>query len=34
MATSTSFVFLSADYRLLTIAQTAGLLTDNPNHHP
>lgn len=33
-ATSTSLVFLTADDRLLTIAQTAGLLTDNPNHHP
>ena len=33
-ATSTSLVFLSADDRLLTIAQTAGLLTDNPNNHP
>lgn len=27
-------VFLTADDRLLTIAQTAGLLTDNPNNHP
>ncbi len=33
-ATSTSLVFLTADDRLLTIAQTAGLLTDNPNNHP
>jgi predicted nucleic acid-binding protein len=33
-ATSTSLVFLTADDRLLTIAQTAGLLTDNPHHHP
>lgn len=33
-ATSTSLVFLTADDRLLTIAQTAGLFTDNPNHHP
>ena len=32
-ATSTSLVFLTADERLLTIAQTAGLLTDNPNNH-
>ena len=33
-ATSTSLIFLSADDRLLTIAQTAGLLTDNPNNYP
>lgn len=33
-ATSTSLVFLTADDRLLTIAQAAGLLTDNPNNHP
>ena len=33
-ATSTSLIFLTADDRLLTIAQTAGLLTDNPNNHP
>ena len=33
-ATSTSLVFLTADDRLLTIAQTAGLLTDNPNNYP
>lgn len=33
-ATSTLLVFLTADDRLLTIAQTAGLLTDNPNNHP
>jgi predicted nucleic acid-binding protein len=32
--TSTSLVFLTADDRLLTIAQAAGLLTDNPNNHP
>ncbi len=34
MATSTSLVFISADDRLLNIAQTAGFLTDNPNNHP
>jgi len=34
MATSTPLVFLNADDRLLAIAQTAGLLTDNPNNHP
>ncbi len=34
MTTSTPLVFLSADDRLLAIAQTAGLLTDNPNNHP
>jgi hypothetical protein len=33
-ATSTSLVFLTADDRLLTIAQAAGLVTDNPNNHP
>lgn len=33
-ATSTSLVFLTADDRLLTIAQTAGLLSDNPNNYP
>lgn len=33
-ATATSLVFLSADVRLLTIATTEGLLTDNPNNHP
>jgi hypothetical protein len=33
-ATSTSLVFLSADDRLLIIAQTAGLQTDNPNNYP
>ena len=32
--TSTSLVFLTADERLLAIAQSAGLLTDNPNNHP
>jgi uncharacterized protein len=30
----TSFTFLSADDRLCTISQLAGLLTDNPNQHP
>jgi hypothetical protein len=33
-ATSTSLVFLTADERLLIIAQTAGLQTDNPNNYP
>ncbi len=32
-ATATSLVFLTADDRLLTIATTEGLLTDNPNNH-
>ena len=27
-------VFLSADDRLMTIAQTTGLLSDNPNNYP
>ncbi len=31
---STSLIFLTADNRLSAIAQTLGLLTDNPNHHP
>lgn len=26
--------FICADNRLVAIAQTEGLLTDNPNHHP
>ena len=34
LTTSTSLVFLTADDRLLTITQTAGLLTDNSNNHP
>lgn len=33
-ATSTLLIFVTADDRLLTIAQTAGLITDNPNNHP
>lgn len=33
-AKSTSLTFISADDRLLRIAQSEGLLTDNPNHHP
>jgi predicted nucleic acid-binding protein len=33
-ATATSLVFLTADDRLLTIATTEGLLTDNPNNYP
>jgi predicted nucleic acid-binding protein len=31
---STSLTFLTADERLIAIAQAEGLLTDNPNHHP
>lgn len=31
---STQLIFLTADDRLNIIAQTMGLLTDNPNHHP
>ena len=31
---STSLIFLTSDNRLSAIAQTLGLLTDNPNHHP
>jgi len=31
---SVSLVFLSADDRLLAIAQTEGLRTDSPNRHP
>lgn len=31
---STELIFLTADNRLSAIAQTLGLLTDNPNHHP
>jgi len=31
---STQLLFLTADDRLLPIAQAQGLLTDNPNHHP
>ena len=31
---STQLLFLTADDRLNTIAETVGLLTDNPNHHP
>jgi predicted nucleic acid-binding protein len=33
MTPSTQLIFLTADNRLSTIAQTVGLLTDNPNHH-
>lgn len=33
-ATSTSLIFLTADDRLLTIAQTAGNSSDNPNNYP
>jgi len=29
-----ALTFLTADDRLLTVAQAEGLLTDNPNHHP
>lgn len=32
--TSTSLIFITADDRLLTIAQTAGLLSDNPHNYP
>ncbi|MBA3922367.1 MAG: type II toxin-antitoxin system VapC family toxin [Nostocaceae cyanobacterium] len=31
---TTPFIFVSADERLLTIAQAEGLLIDNPNRHP
>jgi len=31
---SASFVFVSADNRLLTVAQTIGIVVDNPNDHP
>lgn len=31
---STSLTFITADERLIAVAQTEGLLTDNPNHHP
>jgi len=30
----TQLVFVSADDRLLNIAQTEGLVTDNPNNYP
>jgi predicted nucleic acid-binding protein len=30
----TSLTFVAADDRLLAIAQSEGLRTDNPNHHP
>ena len=30
----TPLTFLTADERLIAIAQAEGLLTDNPNHHP
>ncbi len=33
-AGSSELTFLSADDRLLAIAQAEGLITDNPNHHP
>ena len=33
-AEAPTLIFLSADDRLLAIAQAEGLLTDNPNHHP
>lgn len=32
--TSPALIFVSADDRLLAIAQAEGLLTDNPNEHP
>jgi predicted nucleic acid-binding protein len=31
---SPALTFLTADDRLIAIAQTEGLLTDNPSHHP
>jgi len=31
---TSSLVFVSADSRLLTIAEMEGLTTDNPNNHP
>ncbi len=31
---STQLIFLTADDRLSAIANTLGLLIDNPNHHP
>ena len=31
---ATPLTFLTADDRLIAIAQAEGLLTDNPNHHP
>ena len=31
---STSLTFLTADERLIAIAEAEGLLTDNPNHYP
>ena len=31
---ATSLIFITADERLIAIAQAEGLLTDNPNHHP
>ncbi len=31
--TLTTFSFVSADDRLLKVAQAVGLSTDNPNHH-
>jgi predicted nucleic acid-binding protein len=33
-ATSASLTFVSADNRLTSVAQTEGLLTDNPNNYP
>jgi predicted nucleic acid-binding protein len=33
-ATSASLTFVSADNRLISVAQTEGLLTDNPNNYP
>jgi predicted nucleic acid-binding protein len=32
--TTPALTFLTADDRLLAIAQAEGLRTDNPNHHP
>lgn len=33
-AKAPALTFLTADDRLVAVAQTEGLLTDNPNHHP
>ncbi|MDX2241601.1 MAG: type II toxin-antitoxin system VapC family toxin [Leptolyngbyaceae cyanobacterium bins.302] len=33
-ATATTLIFVTADVQLLTIAQSAGLTTDNPNNYP
>ena len=33
-AQAPALTFLTADDRLIAVAQAEGLLTDNPNHHP